>query len=150
MQMIKLSRARLEDSSILLEIEKTTQGLSVYSGYFSEEEISNWIKTEVVFIIKKDILVVGSISYELKDEGHVYISGLVVRPEFQKMGVAREAMNLLLDKFSDVEKFSLAVHPDNHAVGLYESLGFKGESVVENYFGDGEPRVVMSKIIQDK
>jgi ribosomal-protein-alanine N-acetyltransferase len=145
--MIELLRAKIEDTGILLEIEKTSQGLSVYSGYFSKEEILNWIKTEVVFIIKKDEAVTGSISYELKDKGHVYISGLVIKPEFQKMGIARGAMNLFLDKLSDVKKFSLAVHPDNHAVKLYESLGFKKDSVVENYFGDGEPRVVMSKII---
>lgn len=147
MQMIELLRAKIEDAGVLLEIEKTTQGLDVYSGYFSEEEILNWIKTEFVFIIKKNEAVAGSISYELKEAGHVYIGGLVVKPEFQKTGIAREAMNLLFDKVGDVKKFSLAVHPDNHAVGLYESLGFKGESVAENYFGDGAPRLIMIKNI---
>ncbi|MGW8184926.1 MAG: GNAT family N-acetyltransferase [Candidatus Moraniibacteriota bacterium] len=143
--MIKLFRATIEDANVLLEIERTTEGLGVYSGYYTQEEIINWIKTEIVFIIKKDDLVAGSISYEIKDKNHVYISGLVVRPEFQKMGIAREAMNLLLDKFGDVKRFSLVVHPDNHAVKLYESLGFSRESVVENYFGDGEPRMIMVK-----
>lgn len=144
--MIELLRAKIEDVGILLEIEKTTQGLSFYSGYFSEEEIVSWIKTEFVFIIKKDSITVGSISYELKDEEHVYISGLVVKPEFQKMGIAKEAMNLIFEDFKDIKKFSLAVHPNNHAVKLYESLGFVGESVVDNYFGDGEPRMIMIKI----
>lgn len=143
--MIKLLRAKIEDTGVLLEIEKTTRGLGVYSGYYTQEEILNWIETEVVFLIKMGDIIVGSISYELKDGNHIYISGLVVRPEFQKMGIAREAMNLLLDKFNDVKKFSLAVHPDNHAVKLYESLGFRGESVVENYFGDGESRLIMIK-----
>lgn len=143
--MIELFRATIEDANVLLEIEKTTNGLNVYSGYYTPEEIKNWIKTEIVFIIKKDTLVVGSISYEIKDKNHVYISGLVIRPEFQKMGMAREAMNLLLGEFSNVKKFSLVVHPDNHAVKLYKSLDFNQESVVENYFGDGEPRMIMIK-----
>lgn len=146
--MIELSKATIEDADVLLEIEKTTKGLGVYSGYYTQEKIIDWIKTEVVFLIQKGGVVAGSISYEIKDRNHVYISGLVVKPEFQKMGIARAAMNLLADRFKNVEKFSLVVHPDNHAVNLYESLGFKKDSVVDNYFGDGEPRLIMIKNTQ--
>jgi ribosomal protein S18 acetylase RimI-like enzyme len=38
----------------------------------------------------------------------------------------------------------LAVHPDNvGAVALYTSFGFRGVRRVENFFGDGEPRLSM-------
>ena len=130
---------------MLLEIEKTALRLKVYSGYSSEKEIQEWIDNEVVYFVKKDDTIVESISYEIKDENHVYISGLVIRPEFQRQGIASCVIRLLLAKLKKFKKISLAVHLDNHAVKLYEALGFKTESRVENYFGDGEPRLVMIK-----
>ena len=142
---IILERATIKDAQILLEIEKTTVGLKVYSGYFSEKEIKEWINNDVVYLIKNGEKIAGSISYEIKDKNHAYISGLVIKPEFQKQGLARQAMELLFDELQDFKKLSLVVHPDNHAVKLYESFGFVTESRKENYFEDGEPRLIMVK-----
>jgi ribosomal protein S18 acetylase RimI-like enzyme len=37
-------------------------------------------------------------------------------------------------------------HPENEiALGLYMSLGFEIESRQENFFGDGEPRLVLAR-----
>lgn len=144
---MKLERATIQDVQKLLEIEKTTIGLKIYSGYFNEKEIEEWISNDVVYIIKNHDAIIGSISYEIKNENHVYISGLVIKPEFQKKGFAKKAMELLFDKLKDYKKLTLCVHPDNHALKLYESFGFKAESRKENYFGDGEPRVLMIKNI---
>lgn len=144
---MKLIRATDKDIQKLLEIEKTTAGLKIYSGYFNEKEIEEWIDNDIVYLIKNDGVIVGSISYEVKDKNHAYISGLVIKPEFQKQGLARQAMELLLEELKKFKKLSLAVHPDNHAVRLYESLGFVVETRKENYFGDGEPRLVMIKFV---
>ena len=142
---MKLIKATIENVSKLLEIEKTTQGLKVYSGYFSEKEIEEWINNDRVYLIENDGVVVGSISYEIKDDSHAYLSGLVIKPEFRRQGLAREAMVQLFEELKNFNKLSLAVHPENHAVRLYESLGFVKESIKENYFGDGEPRLIMAK-----
>ncbi|MFA7209452.1 MAG: N-acetyltransferase [Parcubacteria group bacterium] len=142
---MKLERATIEDIQVLLEIEKTTVGLKVYSGYFNEKEIEGWIKNDVVYLIKNGEKIAGSISYEIKGKDHAYISGLVIKPEFQKQGLAKQAMESLFGELKGFEKISLVVHPDNHAARLYESFGFVIESRKENYFGDGEPRVVMVK-----
>ncbi len=53
---ISLQRATLEDVQMLLEIEKTTKGLKTYSGYFTEEEIKNYINNDVVYLIKQAII----------------------------------------------------------------------------------------------
>lgn len=143
---MKLTRATAKDIQKLIEIEKTTVGLEIYSGYFSEKEVEEWINNDIVYLIENDGVIVGSISYEVKDKNHAYISGLVIKPEFQKQGLARQAIELLFEELKKFKKLSLAVHPDNHAVRLYESFGFTVESRKENYFGDGEPRLVMIKI----
>jgi ribosomal protein S18 acetylase RimI-like enzyme len=144
---MELIRATIEDMQVLLEMEKTTMGLKTYSGFYSEDEIKDWINNEIVFVIKDQDVVVGSISYEKKSIEHAYISGLVIKPEFRRRGLARRAMSLLLEELKKFKKLSLVVHPENHAVSLYESFGFKKESREENYFGDGEPRLIMVKNI---
>ena len=144
---MELIRATIQDVQKLLEIEKTTIGLKLYSGYFNEKEVEEYVKNSIVYLIKNDGDVVGSISYDVIDSNHADISGLVIKPEFQKKGFAKKAMELLFDKLKDYKKLTLCVHPDNHALKLYESFGFKAESRKENYFGDGEPRVLMIKNI---
>lgn len=143
--MMELIGATIKDAKILLEIEKTAIGLRVYSGYFKEEEIAEWIENEVIYLIENDDVIVGSICYKIEDSDHADISGLIIKPEFQKQGFARQAMNLLLTELKDFKKLSLVVHPDNHAVKLYESFGFALESREENYWGEGEPRLIMVK-----
>lgn len=142
---MKLERATIEDIQALLEIEKTTMGLKVYSGYFNEKEIEEYVKNSIVYLIKNNNDIVGSISYDVMGSDHADISGLVIKPEFQKQGFGRKAMELLFEKLKDYKKLTLCVHPDNHARKLYESFGFKVESRKENYFGDGEPRLIMTK-----
>ena len=132
-------------SVLLLKIEKTVRGLKIYSGCFTKQEIEEWLGNDIVFLIENDDLIVGSLSYEIKDKNHAHISGFVIKPKFQKQGFAKQALKLLFQKLNNFRKLSLDVHPDNHIVGLYESLGFKRESLVENYYGDGEPRLVMVK-----
>ena len=141
-----LAKATSQDIQTLLEIERTALGLKTYSGYFNEKEIRDWIENEIVFLIKNDCdVTVGSISYQIKNKTHAYISGLIIKPEFQKQGLAKKALSLLLEKLKNYPKLSLVVHPENPAIKLYLSFGFAIKSRKENYFGDGQPRLVMVK-----
>lgn len=141
---INLQRATLQDVQVLLEIEKTTEGLKTYSGYFTEEEMKNHIINNVVYLIKKDDEIIGSISYRIKDEEHAYESGLVVKPEFQGQGLAKQALAKLLEELKDYKFIDLTVHPDNiSALNIYKSFGFTIKERKENFYGDGEPRLIM-------
>ena len=58
-------------------------------------------------------------------------------------------MTFVLEEFRDVKRIDLVTHPDNiKAIALYQSLGFAIESRKENYYGDGEPRIVMARILK--
>lgn len=141
---IVFRKATKDDIKELLDIEKTTIGLKTYSGYFTEEEIAEWISDDIVYLIKKAGTIIGSISYEIKSEEHAYISGLVIRPEFQKQGLAKKATEKLLEELAKYKKIDLVTHPDNNgAVKLYKSLGFVEIGTKDNFFGDGEPRLIM-------
>lgn len=143
---MKLIKATAKDVQELLDIEKTAKGLKTYSGYFQKHEIEKWISEEVVYLIKEKGDLVGSIAYEIKNKNEAHISGLVIRPEFQKKGLAKEAMLELLQELAGYQKIDLVTHPDNvGAVKLYESLGFVEVDRQENFFGDGQPRIIMVK-----
>jgi ribosomal protein S18 acetylase RimI-like enzyme len=73
-----------------------------------------------------------------------YLSNIAVDPDFRRRGIARAATVFLLEEAKGCARIDLVTHPDNAAaIALYRSLGFEVESRKENYFGDGQPRVVM-------
>jgi [ribosomal protein S18]-alanine N-acetyltransferase len=141
---IKLQRASDKDVQDVLEIEKTTMDLETYHGLYDEREVLDYIKEEIVYLILKENILVGIISYKIRDKDCVYIGGLIVKPEFQKQGLGRQVMKKLLKELKDYTELDLVVHPDNiPAVKLYKSLGFIEKSRMENHYGDGEPRLLL-------
>ena len=98
---MKLIRAKETDAPVLLAIEETAKDLIVYNWGFTDSEFLEWINTDIVYLIEEDGVMVGDISYVVKDADHAYITGLVIVPEFQRRGLARQAMNMLLDELKD-------------------------------------------------
>jgi len=76
----------------------------------------------------------------------VYLSGLAVDPAYQGLGVGRDALEQVLSEVKNAPKIELLTHPDNeNAIKLYQSFGFEITDKKDNYFGDGEPRIVLVK-----
>jgi len=138
-----------EDVDAYLELEKTTIGQKMYSRISDKEEaLKEFLKNEVYLIYKGDRLV-GSTEFEMKSPDHAYLSGLVIHPDFQGQGIGREAVLFRLEKLKGVKRIDLVTHPENfRIINLYQSLGFKIEKRIENYFGDGEPRVMLVKVLE--
>lgn len=133
------------DIAKFIELESSAEGLRTYSPMTEPREVNEAIEKEDVFFIRSGDQVVGNVSYERISPTHGYISGLIVRPEFQGQGIGRRAMVAVLKELRNVPYIDLVTHPDNErAIALYESLGFKRGEVKQNYFDDGEPRMVMS------
>ncbi len=134
-----------EDVATFIELEKSVDGARTYSAMTTEEEARAEIARCTVYFVKRGEQVVGSVAYEMKSPDHAYISGLVTKPEFQGQDIGREVMTKVLSELANVPLIDLVTHPENaRSTALYESLGFKKGEVKENYFDDGEPRVVMT------
>jgi ribosomal protein S18 acetylase RimI-like enzyme len=147
MNKIILKLATEKKISIFLALEKSVMGSKTYSGIDDEVEVKEEFKNNIVYLIQNGNETVGSIEYEMKSSEHAYISGLVVKPEFQGKGIGREALKQLLEKIGGLKRIDLVTHPDNtSALKLYKSFGFVVESRKENYYGDGEPRFMLAKI----
>ena len=142
---LSMERASEADIQALIEIEKSIPETNTYSHMFTEEEWKEELASNTIEILKLGDVVVGSLTYEEKSPEHIYISGIVVRPEYQGKGIATNAIKSVLEKYPDAERIDLVTHPDNPALRIYESLGFKVEERKEDYFGDGEPRLVLAR-----
>ncbi len=144
-QTISLEKATVKDVDQYLTIEKSVIGPKTYSGITVEDKAKEEFQTNQVYFIKKDSKIVGTIQYEMKSPDHAYLSGLVVDPRFQGQGIGREASKLILQELKDMKRVDLITHPHNtRALMLYLSLGFVIESWKDDYYGDGEPRLVLS------
>ncbi|MEK7554209.1 MAG: GNAT family N-acetyltransferase [Patescibacteria group bacterium] len=142
---VQLKEATVTDIPTLLKLEQSVAGTNVYSPMLEKSDWTEELQTNKVYLIEKNNVVVGNLSYERKSSDHVYVSGLVISPEFQGQGVAREVLTRLLKELKDVKRIDLVTHPENQkALQLYQSLGFVVESRKENYFGDGEPRLILA------
>lgn len=142
---IVLKKAGINDIPVLLEIEKSVAGTKIYSPTLEVDEWKEELHKAKVLLIKKNNTIIGNLTYEQKGNDCVYISGLVIKPDFQGQGIARKVLTNLLKKLQCVRRIYLVTHPNNlRALNLYRSLGFVVESKKENYYGDGEPRMVLA------
>lgn len=145
MKNITLKLATEKDIPTLLNLEKSMMNLKTYSAVTDEGEIREGFKKAIIYLIENNGEAVGSIEYVIKSPNHAYISGFVVDLKFQRQGIGREGLKQLLEKLKIYKRIDLVTHPDNPALNLYKSFGFVVESRKENYWGEGEPRLVLAK-----
>ena len=145
---ITLRKATPADIPAFIELEESVSHTNTYSAAVTEEEWIDSLKKEKVFAIEVSGHLVGDLTYEYKSPQHVYISGIVIVPEFQGKGIGGQVLGGLMEKFRDIQRVDLKTHPENEkALKLYQRHGFKIESQEENPFGDGERRVIMARVL---
>lgn len=146
MKNIKLIKIKVVDNkNILLDLDQKSFCRIFDCPFKNVQEVEKHLSKSVVFLIKEYNLTIGYCSYETK-VNHVHISGVVMLPKFQGKGIGTFVMKKLLTKLKAYNKISLTVHPKNvTAVKLYYNFGFIVTGWKDNYFGDGQPRLILEK-----
>lgn len=133
------------DISLLIELEKTLLGISTYSA---EVDVADWLadlKNGIVYLVELDGEVIGNASYEPRGADAFYLSGIMIVPRFQGKGIGKMIVQKLLDDMKGAKRIELVTYPDNvAALKLYQGAGFVVESRHENYWGEGEPRLLLA------
>ncbi len=106
-----------------------------------KEEV-DYLQNSEINVAYEGTKIVGFIAYEDKQDS-VEIISLAVIPEYQKKGIGKLLLNQILVKLKN-RKVHLVTHPRNTpAIILYLKLGFEIYGLKENYYGDGQPRLLL-------
>lgn len=80
-----------------------------------------------------------------------WILSLAIAPKHRRLGLGRRLTRTALSRLGDhdVGLVRLTVHPDNTAaINLYTDLGFVVTAEEDDYFGNGESRLLMQNAIR--
>jgi ribosomal protein S18 acetylase RimI-like enzyme len=140
-------RATLADAERLAAHELRVADPRLYGPPLDRAGCAREITTSVLYFVEIGGALAATAAWKVRDDGSAYLCNIAVDPDFRRRGIARAATLFLLDKAKECARIDLVTHPDNvAAITLYRSLGFVIENRKENYFGDGEPRVVMLRV----
>jgi len=144
MTKIRLQKATLNNWKLVEKLEKNAKG-QFFCPCKGETEYKNYIKTSNVFLIMANEIPIGTISYKIKSKTAL-INGLTLLPQYRGQGIATNTMKKILTKLKN-KNIELVVHPQNTpAIIIYLHLGFKIMGWKENYFGNGQPRLLLKKL----
>jgi len=136
-----------KDAETLVAIEQQVGELRTYGKPFALDDALEKLRTNQFYLIQLDNVTVGTAALHIRADNSVYFSNIAILPTHRGHGLGRAAMSFLLAKSGNAPRIDLVTHPENAAaLRLYTSLGFTVESRKENYFGDGEPRLVLAKV----
>lgn len=142
---VTLQEITKHDISKFIEMEKKVAG-KTYTAWTTEKMVTEGMKRGRVYFIKDGENVVGHVYYQIKNGSVLSLDGIVTDPQYEGKGFAKQALEQIFKNEKGISAVELTVHPDNErAMKLYTSLGFKEIQRRENFYGDGQPRVILRK-----
>ncbi|MGR5234614.1 GNAT family N-acetyltransferase [Vibrio rotiferianus] len=132
------------DLDAIFQLEQKLFGHHAYPQFFFRQAFDCW--PQGLLIAKEEDQITGYVLMATSDEQNTHwILSLAVDSQHRGKGIARSLVENVIAKASSGSIVKLTVDPNNTpAYKLYTSLGFKVLEKEEDYFGDGEPRLVMA------
>lgn len=144
--MITIEKAQLQDLESIIAIEQQVFNTGSYPPFVIRQLFDTSGEYFIVAKENSEILGygVGGIN-RYKMQG--WILSLGVRQTVRGKGLGKQLTERLIHllKVGNTKEIALTVDPDNAtAIKIYKDLGFVGGQVVNNYFLDGDKRIVMT------
>ncbi len=106
------------------------------------QEQVNYLQGSESYILYDEDAPAGFFAFK-KDQDGIEVKAIVVDPEKQGKGYGRAMMRKLLELTAG-NKLHLVTHPKNtSAIVFYLKSGFEIYGWKDNYYGDGEPRLLL-------
>lgn len=144
--MITIQTAKSEYLKEILALEQLVFNTGSYPAFVIRQlfDISNHL-----FIVAKENnkiwgFAIGALN---TNQQKGWVLSLGVHPEARGKQIGKLLTNKLVSllKTDNCLEICLTVHPENTAaIRIYEELGFKGETVLEDYFLENEKRIIMT------
>ena len=143
---LHLRRVLPGDAGTFLRLEQNLGAARLYRPAGDRAEALQEIRRTCLHFIICDGRIAGTVAHRCRNDGTVEISNVGLQPAWRGRGVARAAMQQVLALHPAATRFDLVTHPENEpALRLYRSLGFRVTARLENCFGDGEPRLRLTR-----
>ncbi len=141
-----IQKADIEkDAQILFELDNRAFNRAFDLPSRNIQEQKDYLRGSEVYIFYKDRQPVGFFAYK-KDDNKVEIKSIVVVPEEQGKGIGKKMMQKLFELLPNIQ-MTLVTHPKNRsAIVYYLKSGFEIYGWKENYYGDGEPRLLLKLV----
>lgn len=106
-----------------------------------EEEV-RYLTGSEVYLVYNGSKAIGLFAYKI-DATDAEIMQVMFLPEFQNKGYGRKVMEIMLENLKNYY-VKIIVHPRNkYALILYLKMGFVIYGWKDNYYGDGQPRLLL-------
>ena len=142
---INFVKATDNDWPILLELEKSEIGNTIYAPETDMNKFKKVFSKSVVYKVTVDGKLAGFCAYELKKD-EAEITGLLVLKEFRRKGVGELMIKKLVNDLKTADKIKITTSPENIvALRLYLKYGFVIKGWKDNYW-QGQPRLILYRI----
>ena len=123
---VTLRLAAIDDTELRIRLDVEGFGQSEEDARSQNERVDQDEETDM-YMIDVNEETVGKIRLRLEEEGQTWIYGFSILPEHQGKGIGRKVLNKVVnEQSSSSQSIHLEVETKNaHALGLYESVGFK-------------------------
>lgn len=142
---MNITPATPADLPALARLEREVFAHGAYPGFLFRQAMDLWPLW--LLVARDDAGQPGAYVFGAPAEQaeRAWLLSAATHPSLRGRGVGRALLRRLLELLacSGVREVRLTVHPDNPAQHLYAREGFVVESSSADYFGPGEPRLVM-------
>lgn len=149
--MAEIRRLTPDDFKHLLVIE-TESFYSGYSPYFIRMIPYLYSNTAFIALKGKSAQGYAVAALEQGNPQRAWVLTLAVRPKYRGGGLGKRLLLHVLDALAElkVREVLLTVAPDNEgAVALYQKQGFTQVKDLRDFFGPGEHRICLRKILAE-
>ena len=144
---VQVSLAHKSDLRAIDALEQSCFHGHSYPDFFFRQALDCWPNG---FWVAKDNQgnIVGYLLASTSDKPNVcWLLSVAVADIARGKGVGSKLISQLINVLaSDINQINLTVAPDNPAKALYLRSGFTEQGFETDYFGEGEPRLLMSYV----
>ena len=148
---MRVRNAGVADLVALAALERAVFGVDSYPPFYFRQALDRWPAHLFVAATEEDALGGYALGAPASRAREAWLLSLAVHSDQRGRGLAASLTEVMLDSFATrgFERIALTVSPRNTAaVRLYEKLGFAIEAEEANYFGGGERRWRMVRVLR--
>ncbi|QYJ78993.1 GNAT family N-acetyltransferase [Shewanella acanthi] len=131
----------------IYQLEKTVFGEHCYPDFFFRQGFDCWPEQFLV-ALEDDVPLGYILCAQASSSDTMWILSIAVSDLARGKGVGKRLIAQCLSQMpASITCVKLTVDPNNPAYALYQRLGFVDSSFEDDYFGENQARVVMSRIL---